>query len=388
MLTFTYELMHGVFLSVATSRPGLRWPDTLRDGPRIHGYMSHVTKSSPAVVSAAAARHPSNAGVTIHEVARLAEVSLMTVSRALNQPHKVAPQTLQRVREAVARTGYVPNLVAGGLRAARSGFVALLVPSLANQHFTGMVRTLIDTLGARGLQVLVGELGYRDTREADLLRTVIGRRPDGIVITGTVHSTQGRALLLNAGIPVVETWDYTDTPVDLLVGASHEDIGARACEFLASRGRKRLAVLGGDGERAERRAQAFTARAAALKLQPPYVHTVAHSSSHADARAALRTMLLQAQPPDAVWCSTDMLAMGVLTEAKMHGIQVPTDLAVMGSGDFDFAATLEPSLTTVYIDSARVGAIAARLLLQRLDGEDMVQKVTDVGFTIVERDST
>ncbi len=350
--------------------------------------MPRSPKLSPSAAAIEPSRHASRASVTIHDVARLAQVSLMTVSRALKQPEKLAPQTLQRVREAVARTGYVPNLMAGGLRSSRSGVVAVLVPTLAGLHFTGMIQSLTASLGQQGLQVLVGQLGYRDSHEDELLRAVIGRRPDGIVITGTVHSQQGRELLLGSGIPIVETWDCSDAPVDMLVGASHEHIAAQACEFLARRGRRRLALVSGDNERAQRRARAFVERAAALGLQPPVIHLVPEPTNHAGGRAALQALLQQRHTPDAVWCGSDLLAMGVLTEARVRGIGVPGTLAVMGSGDFDFAATLDPSLTTVHIDGAQVGAIAARLLLQRLDGQEVTQKVTDVGFTIIEREST
>ena len=108
--------------------------------------------------------------------------------------------------------GYVPNLVAGGLRSARSHVVTALVPTLTGPLFGEMVQALTDALELRGFQVMVGQVGYARSREDALLRAIVGRRPDGIVLTGVMHSPEGRRLLMASGISVVETWDFTDTP--------------------------------------------------------------------------------------------------------------------------------------------------------------------------------
>ena len=91
---------------------------------------------------------------------------------------------------------------------------------------------------------------------------------------------------------------------------------------------------------------------------------------------------------DAVFCSSDMLAMGVLTEARVRRVEVPKRLAVIGLGDIDFSATLEPGLSTVRIDGARMGTTAAQLIIDRLEGRHVKEKVVDLGFSIVERQST
>ena len=150
---------------------------------------------------------------TIHEVAKLAGVSLITVSRALNTPYLLAPATLKRVEAAVAATGYVPNLVAGGLRSARTRLVTALVPTLMGQLFAEMIDALTETLAANGYQLMLGQVGYSaESREDDLLRAIVGRRPDGIVITGVMHSAEVRQLLLNSRIPIVETWTSPRRP--------------------------------------------------------------------------------------------------------------------------------------------------------------------------------
>src|SRR5512132_3406968 len=137
--------------------------------------------------------------LTLAEVARIAGVSPITVSRALNSPEQLTAATLERVREAVARTGYVPNRVAGGLASNRSRLVAALVPTTASQVFLDTVPALTDEFEAAGYQVMLGQSGYGTEREDALLDAIIGRRPDGIIVTGIMHSPEARKRLAAAG---------------------------------------------------------------------------------------------------------------------------------------------------------------------------------------------
>ena len=182
------------------------------------------------------ARRKGSGGITLSDVARLAGVSAITISRALNTPDRVSPDTLERVRAAVARTGYVPNLLAGALASNRTRLVAALIPTIAGSVFLETVQALTDTLAAKNYQLMLGQSGYSGSREDALLDAIVGRRPDGIVLTGIMHSAQGRRRLLASGIPVVETWDLTPTPIDMLVGFSHEKVGAQAAAVAARPG--------------------------------------------------------------------------------------------------------------------------------------------------------
>jgi len=325
--------------------------------------------------------------VTLREVAERAGVSMITVSRALNTPHQVSERTRVRVQEAVSAMGYVPNLVAGGLRSARSHVVTALVPTTTGQLFGEMVQALTDALELRGFQLMLGQVGYARSREDELLRAIVGRRPDGIVLTGIMHSPEGRRMLLASGIPIVETWDFTSTPIDMLVGLRHEQLGAAVCEHLYSRGRRRLALLSGGDERAARRARGFEAAAERLGLRAPAVRMGKSPTTHADGRDGLAALLAGHPDIDAVFCSSDMLALGVLTEARVRGMSVPGQLAVMGFGDIDFAQTVSPSLSTVRIDGTRMGQTAARLIADRAEGRPVAEPVVDIGFAIIGRES-
>ncbi len=326
--------------------------------------------------------------LTIHEVAKLAGVSSMTVSRALNHPERVAPDTLARVSEVVRRTGFVPNAMAGGLRTSRAGLVAAVLPTLTGPVFQETVRSLAQSLDEHGFQLMLGQGGYDTSREDLLLDALIRRRPDGIVLVGITHSATARRLLLTAAIPVVETWDMTPTPIDMLVGFSHERIGEAVCAYLHRRGHRRPALISADDERARRRLDGF--RRAARSLGLPAEVAVAWSAAPSTlgaGRVSLRELLAAQPATDAVFCSSDSLALGVLVEAQARGLPVPGRLAVVGMGDQEFAADLEPPLTTVRIDGTRIGRVAAQLIVDRVEGRPAGEPIVDIGFEIVERAS-
>jgi len=326
--------------------------------------------------------------VTLHDVARLAGVAPITASRAVNTPGAVSDDVRARVHDAIARTGYVPNRLAGGLASARSKLVAAVVPTISGLVFLQTMQALSETLAEQGYQLMVGQSGYADSREDALLDAIIGRRHDGIVLTGILHSAQGRKRLLAAGIPVVETWDLTPTPIDMLVGFSHAEVGRRVADFLHAKGRRQLAIVLGDDERARRRLQAFQARAAELGLPPVLSEVVPAPTTLKSGRSALASLLERCPAIDAVFCTSDLLALGVLTQAQVGGIAVPGRLAIVGFGDLEFAADVHPALTTVQINGAAIGRQAARFLLDRIEGRPVAARVVDIGFSIVERGST
>lgn len=326
--------------------------------------------------------------VTLHDVARLAGVAPITASRALNTPAQVSADVLKKVTDAVDHTGYVRNRLAGGLASSHSRLVAAVVPTISGPVFLQTVQALTEALAEQGYQLMLGQSGYVDSREDALLEAIIGRRPDGIVLTGILHSPQGRKRLLAAGIPVVETWDLTETPLDMLVGFSHADVGRAVADFLHARGRRRLALVAGDDERSHRRQQAFAQAARAGGLREVAVVNVPAPTTLKSGRAALGDLLQRAPDIDAVFCSSDLLALGVMTEALARGIAVPGRLAVVGFGDLAFSADLEPALTTVRIDGTAIGRQAAQFIVDRAEGREVSQRVVDIGFSIVERAST
>lgn len=330
-------------------------------------------------------------GITLRDVAQLAGVAPITASRALNTPSAVSPKVLEKVRDAVQRTGYVPNLLAGGLASNKSRLVAVVVPTVIGPVFQEIVHTLTETLGAAGYQVMLGQSGYENSREDALLEAIIGRRPDGVVLTGIMRSDLARKRLLASGIPVVETWDLTPDPIDMLVGFSHENIGLEVARYLHAAGRRVVAVVGGRDERSQRRMDAFAQEATRLGMTLAGVavpmHHVTAPTTLGQGRRGLAD-LLQRQPGiDAIFCSSDLLALGVMIEAQSRGLRIPEQLAVVGFGDLEFSRDLQPQLTTVRIDGTGIGQRAARFIIDRANGIEVPQRIIDVGFSIIHRES-
>lgn len=327
-------------------------------------------------------------GVTLRELAQLVGVTKVTISRALNTPALVSPDTLQRVQEAVRQTGYVPNLVAGALASSRSRMVVALVPSLSGSVFQETTEAMTTALADAGYQLLIGQSGYDESREDALLDAVIGRRPAGVVLTGVMHSPASRQRLHAAGIPVVETWDLTPSPIDMLVGFSHQKVGEAAARYLHGRGVRHAAVITPGDRRARTRSQAFADTMHELTGNPVPQYPMASPTHLGDGRSALAT-LLQAHPAtDGVFCGADTLALGALMEARARHIAVPAQLKVLGYGDQNFAMHTDPPLSTMRVDGTRIGKLAASMLIARIEDRSGGAGTVDVGFELIERAST
>ncbi len=326
--------------------------------------------------------------ITLADVAKIAGVAVSTASRALNNPSIVSPELLQRVQDAVARTGYVPNLLAGGLASNRSRLVATIVPTIVGPAlFSSCIQAITDTLAAGGYQAMLGVSGYVNSREDALLAAIISRRPDGIILTGIVHSPEGRRRLAAAGIPVVETWDLTPTPIDMLVGFSHEKVGVAVAEYFYARGARNPGIISANDSRALLRNRGFIETARKLGMGEVCVHLADPPTTVGLGRSGLRQLLKQNPNLDAVTCSSDYVAHGVAIEAHQQGLKVPDRLAVVGFGDLNFAPDVHPSLSTVRIDGEAIGRQAARFIIDRIEGRPVSNRVVDMGFSIVTRQS-
>ncbi len=335
----------------------------------------------------------SSQSITLSDVAKAAGVSIITVSRALNKPELVSDKTLARVKAVVDELGYVPNLLAGNLKSNRSRLIVVLLPTIAGSPFLRSVQVLMDYVTEAGYQVMLGQTGYDNSHQEQLLDIIIGRRPDGVVITGRITSEAAKRKLQVAGIPVVEVWEMGTDPLDMMVGFSHYAVGEAVAEYLWSRNRRKFALAVGHDVRGRQRATGFKRRIRELYEdyggQEPIVHTysVQVPGTVASGRETLARIIAEQVDVDTVVCSSDSVAVGVLYEAQAKGIEVPHRLAVMGYGDMEIAPYTVPALTTVKINDEEIGLQAAKMLISRAEGEATIEPVVDIGFSIVERDT-
>jgi LacI family transcriptional regulator, gluconate utilization system Gnt-I transcriptional repressor len=329
--------------------------------------------------------------VRIEDVARQAQVSAQTVSRFLRNPAQVSEGTGERIRSSIAKIGYVPNRVAGALASNRSYIVAILVPTIANPIHAAPVQALSDALRPAGYQVLVGTTGYDPTAEEEMIEAFLGRRVDGIVVTGTSLTERAVHILQRARIPIVQLWELTDHPLDMVVGVDNAEAGAAVARHFFERGYWNLAVIShaaaGD-TRSTARAEGFCREALRLGLAMPFALTFVRPTDMAQAPDLLAQLRAPGRPVDAVFCVGDPMAIGLVLACNKLGIAVPGELAIASFGDSDLAPLISPALTTIRIPRYDLGRIAGEMLLKRFAGEALEERIVDLGFTLMKRETS
>jgi LacI family transcriptional regulator, gluconate utilization system Gnt-I transcriptional repressor len=330
---------------------------------------------------------PSLNSAPISEVAAAAGVSTATVSRFFNSPAKLKARTASKVRKAVDDKWYVPNMLAGGLASSRSRLVAAVIPTISQSIFSSTIQALTDALADAGYSVILGLTGAGDERVQRELLSIIGRRPDGIILTGSLLDGAARKQLKATGITTIETWDLPSNPIDLVVGVSHQAIGRAVARHALALGRRDSLVISASGVRARARRDSFSRTMLEGGAPEPIVASFAGTTTYGQGRRAMAAHLDAKKPCDLVVCSSDWSAHGALDELRARDIRVPEEIAVIGFGDLNFAAELSPALTTVKIDGGMIGRQAAAFLMSRARGEKIERPVVDIGFSLIARDS-
>ncbi len=325
------------------------------------------------------------------DVARLAGVSPMTVSRAFKRDGSVSDATRQAILDAADRLGYVFDATASNLRSQRTDFVAVTVPSINNANFAETLRGLTEGLCDSGLQILLGYTNYDMTEEERLVEQLLRRRPEAIVVTGGKHTDRCRRLLENAAIPVVETWDLPANPIGHVVGFSNADAVRGMVAHFVGRGLTRIAFIGGDADRDTRgtdRRAGFIAAMTAHGLDA--TRLIAAGTPPISMREGADAMgrLLETLPDtEAVICVSDLSAFGALTECQRRGIAVPDRIAVAGFGDYEIASVSVPSLTTIDPHPHLIGQQTAALILDVLAGRTTTPASHPITPTLLLRES-
>jgi LacI family gluconate utilization system Gnt-I transcriptional repressor len=337
---------------------------------------------------ARAARRP-----TIRDVSRLAGVSRMTVSRVMRDLDLVLPATRARVAKAIADLGYVPDRAAGSLASRRTGFIALLLPTLTNANFSAVAHGLTETLRTADFHLLIAYTDYSVLEEERQLRNLLARRPEAIVLTGALHSRAASRMLLAADIPVIEIADLPRHPIEHAIGFSNYEVGRTAARYLIGRGFGRVGAIASSNEgdvidhRGEERMRGFEDELRNSGRPTELVLRHGRAPVSYDHGAAVTPMLLE-RGIDAVFAVSDLSAVGVVMECQRRGIDVPGALSVMGFGDFEIGREINPPLTTIHVDFHALGLRTGQLILELLQPDASVAPRTiDVGLTVVERSS-
>lgn len=323
----------------------------------------------------------------------------MTVSRVLATPDKVSAKTRIKVLRAVEQIGYVPDHNAGSLSSNRSKFVALILPTLTNSNFADMAEGLTEVLDQHGYRPLIGYSSYSLEREEELIRAMLARRPDAIVLVGGIHSKAATVMLHQSGVPVVETWDRPQHPIDTAIGYSNIEAGRLAAQYLISLGHKRIAALGAREDRPQRdfrgeqRLAGFAAALLEAGLSDNLIIRVDHPPiSFTQGATAMRDLLREAPDVEAVFVVSDIPAVGAVMEAHRQGYRVPEQISIMGFGNFEVGEQCFPSLTTISVDAQQMGRRTGEYLMDLLTSSEPASgapgSAVDLGFELLVREST
>ena len=305
---------------------------------------------------------------TIIHVARAARVSKSTVSRVLQgDAASVKSETRQAVQRAMRKLGYERNAVASSLRTARTFMVLLVVPDITNPFWSEVARGLQDTLEQPGYSVVVGNGDWDPHRESQFLQIARRNRFDGIAINPTtIHSRE----LLATGIPTVILGIRDGFPNIDMIGSDSFRGASDALAYLYQVGHRRIGFIYGryntDPGRARFDAYTEFAKQHDLPFDPSLIVEVPFD--HAGGQHGMQTLLSLSHPPTAVFASNDILAIAAMQTAAALGMKIPEDVSIVGMDDIYPAAMTTPQLTTMAKQKYEIGCQAARLLLDRIEG--------------------
>lgn len=323
------------------------------------------------------------------EVARLAAVSPATVSRAFNAPNLLNAETLKRVTDAASRLNYIPDGLARSLRKNRSMVIGAVMPALRHAYFASTVEGLQAEIAKHGYTLLLAVSDFSETTELAAVRSMIRQGVDGFVLVGLQHDPALLPLLRELKKPFLITWSYDQTiasvgfdhrkaiqpAIDHLLDLGHRDIVAiMAFLNVSDRERERLAGI----------QQAFANRGL-----PFSDHRVIYAggSGLQDGRNALRSARARFPKMTAAICANDLLAAGTLMECAAGGLSIPGDMSVVGYGDLDIAAAINPAITTVRTPADEMGRLAAQCLVGKLAGRDVLEHI-ELATELIVRGST
>lgn len=310
----------------------------------------------------------------LSEVATFARVSTATVSRALSNPQVVRPETLARIKEAIAHLGYMPDGSARALAKGRARTVGAIVPTLDNAIFARAVQGFQKTLGASGYQLLIAAHEYNQAAEQELVRSLLERSIDALLLIGADHSAQTWETVRASGVQVLIAWSQHERYP--YVAFDNREIGRLAARHLISLGHRHLGVISGvrqHNDRARDRVLGFQEVLESESISLPNAFIVEQPFGFEGGRSGLKELLQLRPSITAVFCGNDVLALGCLFEAQSLGLKIPDQLSIIGCDNLPISSQISPGLTTVLLPTYELGSRAAELLLHKLEDDESIR---------------
>lgn len=303
--------------------------------------------------------------LTLRDVSEASGVSEMTVSRVLRNRDDVSPATRDKVLAAAKALGYVPNKIAGALASQRVNLVGVIIPSLANMVFPEVLRGISAGLDGTGLQPVFGATDYSAENEENVIYEMLSWRPSGVIVAGLEHTDAARAMLANAGIPIVEIMDIDGDAIDSVVGISHIRAGREMAQAILQAGYRRIGFLGTkmpDDFRARKRLEGFSAALAEAGIALADAEHYAGGSSLAKGREMTEALLTRRPDLDFLYYSNDMIGAGGLLYCLDQGLDVPGTLGLAGFNGLELLDGFRLRLATTNACRRDIGYRAAQIV--------------------------
>ncbi len=313
---------------------------------------------------------------TLTDVAKLAGVSVATASRALSNPDLVAESTRNAVRDAAKSCGYKINLVARSLRLQRTNTVLVLAPGFDNHFFPDVLRAMEEAAHDEGFSMILGFTSRRQHRERNYLELVVSQRVDGmIVIDDGISQLKESA---GVSVPVVQVLEPFCGDRAPMVGVDNRGIAATAVGHLAGLGHRRIAHIAGhpDSLVARQRKDGYVSALRDAGLAAYESLIVWGDYRQEGGMSSMQKLLSLAEPPTAVFCASDLSALGAMRACRIAGLRIPADISIVGVDDIEDAALCDPPLTTVRQPRREIGRRAMEMLVHAIRGRYVESRVT------------
>lgn len=310
--------------------------------------------------------------VTLQEVANYAGVGTMTVSRALRTPEQVSDKLREKIEQAVEELGYIPNRAAGALASGHSNTVAVLIPSLTDKSSSRFMQALQQVLNKNEFQLLLGCHEHNQHKEAEILMTLLQSNPAALVIFGSQLAEKTYQILERANIPTVNVVGSRYNKAEITLEAAFFEAAHKLTDHLLDQGYQHIGYVGAHMDnRLQRQLLNGWHKAMLSRYQnSDQIVTTPEAASLQFGRYALTEMLLRQPELDAVICSHEDIALGIMFECQRRLLKIPGDIAVACLDGSDSCDQTHPTLTSIRIDYKKMGREAGKLLIDMLNDSD------------------
>lgn len=329
---------------------------------------------------------------TIRDVARAAGASVSTVSAFLNNTDYVSDQMRERIQKAIRRLRYRPNHLARSLRLHSTHTIAIVVPDLLNSFFTEVVRGAKDYAGMANYTLLVGDSREHWDEEKTYLDEFQRRRVDGIIRIPAIDDYGGQADSVLGEVPVVYADRFPQAKDEYVgcVGVDNVQSALDATRYLLSLGHRQIAIITGplESKNSADRMEGFRKAMRGAKMAPVRSLIRIGDNGILSGHREAMELLTSSKPPTAIFCTNNMMALGVLQAMQKLKLRCPRDVSLLGFDDFYWATLLRPRLTMVRQPAREIGMTAARMLIDHIEGRQQQPSVQCLPTQLMVRDSS